>query len=307
MLTVQRSVPVATLANGHVLNLHVHEAAGAAGPTLALIGGVMGDQPLGSETIRRVLAALDPGALRGRILALPVANPYAYHMASRTTPIDSTNLNRVFPGDANGTFTEQLAEVIWREVAARCDAMIAFHSGGAFETVDYTYVFDDLPLARAFGTPLLLPGPTYPGSLAHVAHERGIRMVVGELGGGQQRTEWYVERGVRGAQNVMRHLGMLEGTPDVPERQILAEERVVLRPHHGGVLLSAVDATSLGHTVAGGSELGMVVNPHTFEIMERFVAPYEASILALVRERVVPVEVGQYAYIVANGATARPV
>jgi hypothetical protein len=130
--------------------------------------------------------------------------------------------------------------------------------------------------------------------------------VVAELGGGQQDTEVFVERGIHGAHNVMRYLGMLEGIPELPARQMLAEERVVLRPHSGGMLLSDLDASRLTETVPSDTVLGRIISPYSFEELERFVAPYEASILALVRARVSPIEVGSYAFIVANGATACP-
>ena len=42
-----------------------------------------------------------------------------------------------------------------REFLGRIDVLIDLHAGGAMPTVDYTYVFDDEALSRAFGTKLL--------------------------------------------------------------------------------------------------------------------------------------------------------
>ena len=47
--------------------------------------------------------------IRGRLLLLPVANPRAYAQNRRFTPIDELNLNREFPGDPKGNYTQQLA------------------------------------------------------------------------------------------------------------------------------------------------------------------------------------------------------
>src|SRR5579862_2193667 len=68
-------IPVATLANGHRLTLHVHELrAEQEGPTLLVVAGIMGDQPTGVETARRAALLLESGSelRRGRVLVLPV-------------------------------------------------------------------------------------------------------------------------------------------------------------------------------------------------------------------------------------------
>src|SRR2546423_2703533 len=71
-------IPVFTLANGHDVVLHVHEVKGSqAGPTVGLIAGVHGDEPLSIEIVRRIVVETDPSTLRGSILAISVANPYA--------------------------------------------------------------------------------------------------------------------------------------------------------------------------------------------------------------------------------------
>src|SRR5579875_154068 len=92
-----RTIPVHTLANGHQLVLHVHEMeSGRPGPTLGVIATIHGDEPLSIEIVRRLLQEVDLSRLRGRIRALPVANPYAYQSSTRNLPLDMSNLNRIF-------------------------------------------------------------------------------------------------------------------------------------------------------------------------------------------------------------------
>lgn len=300
-------VPVATLANGHRLELFVHTLRGAGdGPTLGLVGGIHGDEPLGPETVRQVMASIDPARLRGAIVALPVANAYALQALTRNQPLDMTNLNRIFPGDPDGTITEQLAHVLCEELAGSWDALIDFHSGGNLATVDYAYIHDNDELARAYGTEVLFRGPSFPGSLGQWARDRGIRTVVSELGGGQQRNGHYLAKGVRGAHGVLRQLGMLDGAPARPDGQVIVTGMAVIRPHHGGTMLSEVDATRLGQRVAGGTVLARVVSPYTFEELEVITAPFDPSILVLVREPVTTVDAGDYGFMVADGATATP-
>ena len=302
-------IPVTTLANGHCLSLRVHELSTSRnGPTLLVVAGVMGDQPTGVETARRLTLRLerDNTLTCGRVLVLPVANPYAYQQHSRHTPLDMNNLNRFFPGHPEGLFSEQLAAAISEHLLGHADVLVALHSGGTFETTRYAYAFDDVELAASFGTELVLPGPSYPGTLALAAREGGIRVVVSELGGHGQTAE-AIDLGVRGIMNVLRKLGMAEGQIERPPRQLYCLNVQILRARHGGILLSTYSADALGQSVPVGAQLGTVLSPYTFEQLETLVSPFDPSLLALTREPVTHVEAGDYAFIVADGATARPI
>ncbi len=303
--TVER-VPVAPIANGHTLELVVHTIEGDGdGPTLGLVAGIHGDEPLGVETIRRFLEELP--SFRGRLVALPVANPYAFQALTRNTTLDMNNLNRVFPGTRDGMLTEQLAAAIVETLVPRIDYLIDLHSGGTLPTVDYVYLHDDNGLAEAFGCEILFHGPSYEGSLGDYARKHGVPTVVSELGGGQALNEHYIQKGLRGIRNVMIKLGMLDGEIVVPERQVVVEELIILRPHAGGLMLCNFDPTHLGESIAQGTELARTVSPYTFETLETFTAPFDPTLLVLTRDAVSKTDPGDYGLMVANGATARPV
>ena len=133
----------------------------------------------------------------------------------------------------------------------------------------------------------------------------GIPTLVSELGGGQQRNMHYLEKGIRGGLNVLKHLGMIDGAPDLPDVQTIVEEIVTIAPHHGGLMVSDFDAGDLLRTVGKGTELAHIYNPATLEELEVLRAPFEESILVLVRERFSTVDVGDYSFMIANGATGR--
>ena len=56
-----------------------------------------GSRPSGS-----CWSSLEEDDFQGEVVAIPVANPYAFQSLTRNTPLDMTNLNRVFPGDPDG-------------------------------------------------------------------------------------------------------------------------------------------------------------------------------------------------------------
>src|SRR5439155_1394505 len=84
-----RPIHVATLASGMDLVLPLHEIVGdKPGPTLGISAGIHGEEAVGAEVVYRFMQSLDPSALRGRLLVLPVANPFSYAATSRHTPSD---------------------------------------------------------------------------------------------------------------------------------------------------------------------------------------------------------------------------
>lgn len=300
-----RRVPVATLSNGHDFGITVHTVQGSGdGPRVCMVAGTHGDEPLTVETLRRLLLELEQLPLRGSVVAIPCTNPYAFHALSRHTPLDGADLNRQFPGDPDGSFSQQLAHAIWQEVQT-CDYLIDFHGSGNDSTVDYLYMHDDGPLAKAFGCEILYEGVSHPGSLGKVAMDNGIPALVSELGGGQQLNTHYLEKGVRGGLNVLKHLGMLDGEPELPENQVIVTEKVMMAPHNGGLMVSDFDAGNLCQTVPKDTVLARIYDTATLEELEVLRAPYEKSILILVRERFSTVDAGDYSFIIANGSGAR--
>ncbi len=302
-----KRVPVATLANGHNFELGLHLIRGPEdGPTLGVVGGTHGDEPLTVETVRVFLEEIEDLPLRGSVLAIACTNPYALQTLTRNTPVDMANLNRLFPGDPNGTFSEQLAHVIWEQIRI-CDALIDFHGSGNDSTVDYVYMHGSLPLAKAFGCEIVRDATAHAGSLSKIATDNNIPTLVSELGGGQQRNAHYLAKGVRGGMNVLKHLGMLDGEPELPAEQTLVEEIVTIAPHQGGLMISDFDAHDLLRTVAKGTVLARIYNPVTLELLETLEAPFDQSILVLGRDRFSTVDVGDYSFMVANGATGRTI
>ena len=87
------------------------------GPVLALVAGTHGAEYVPIVALQRLRASLAPATLRGTVILVHVANMPSY--LARTvyySPADGKNLNRVFPGRADGTLSERIAETITREI-----------------------------------------------------------------------------------------------------------------------------------------------------------------------------------------------
>jgi predicted deacylase len=302
-------IPVTTLVSGSELALTIHTFRGAAGPRVGVSAAIHGDETVGVEVLRRLAGLLAEAGndLRGTVRLLPVGNPLAYETNTRNTVLDQTNLNRVFPGDPDGWLTEQLAAKITDHFLVDLDAYVDLHAGGAYPVVDYVYLTNAPELSRAFGCRLLYrPADRYPGTTGGVAEGRGIPAVTVELGGGLYQEEDYARRVLDGIVNILRRLGVLSGEARPAPEQLLMRELAILRPHHGGILVPEVRVPDLGREVPGGTVLGRIYSPYTFEPLEEIRAPFDRSLLVLLRDNLAPIQPGGYMYMIGNGATAEP-
>ncbi len=304
--TVER-IPVARLVDGSEMAFTIHTFRGGEGPVVGMSAAIHGDETIGPEALRRLGALLEQPdrELRGTVRMIPVANPLAYEANTRNTPADHVNLNRVFPGDPDGWLTEQLAAKIAQHFLTDLDAYVDLHAGGAYPVVDYVYLTSTPPLSRAFGSRLLYrPNEPYPGTTATVADERGIPTVTVELGGGLYQEEEYARRNLDGLLNVLRSVGVLAEQPRPAPEQILMHDMAILRPHHGGILVPEVRVSDLACEVPGGTVLGRIYSPYTFELLETITAPFERSLLVLLRDNLAPIQPGAYMYMVGDASTA---
>src|SRR5262245_45148783 len=79
------------------------------GPTILFTGGIHGDEYEGQIAISRLAQTLDPASVQGRVIMIPAYNMPAVLNDTRLSPVDDRDMNRCFPGNARGTFSEMLA------------------------------------------------------------------------------------------------------------------------------------------------------------------------------------------------------
>ena len=283
-------IAVTTMLNGAALTLPLHVITGRRpGPTFGIVTNTHGDEFLPTMAIREFLHTLDTAELEGRLVIISVANPMATAAFGRLTPEQHgrTDLHEVYPGNPRGNTTQMIAAAITENVLNHVDALIDFHSGGSGgrlqARVDYNAKTPDdlkaknLALARAFGAPFVHENE-FSGAASHYLNSRGVPAVNPEVGGsylGPETTAFYVDAMISGLKGMMRHLGMLSGTPKLP-RQIhfdLAARREI-RPKHSGYLVSYYERVEeLGELVKAGTKLGEVVDLYSYKVLEELLAP----------------------------------
>jgi predicted deacylase len=298
--------PFSSLADGSEAALTLTEiSSGVDGPTVGISGAIHGNESTGTEVILELFRSLKDKPIKGRLLLLPVSNPWAFAKNRRHTPIDELNLNREFPGDAGGTLTQQLAVAIAKSFLEKIDVHIDLHSGTDRPTVDYVYLLNDERMSRAFGSKILyrpkegVSGTTFGGTTKSVTIDRrGIPATVIELGGGILDQRPYVQRGLAGVTNMLKTVGALPGDPTPPPKQIVVRGISLIRPTRGGWLETL--APPLGEEIAGGAPLGRVTSPYTFQELELIPNPVKRGIMILSHLSRNLVEPGDYGYMVGD-------
>lgn len=228
------------------------------GPTMWINGAIHGDEVVGIEIVRRVLADLSPKTFRGTLIAVPIVNVLGFMNGDRYLP-DRRDLNRSFPGSARGSLAGRIAHLMMTEVVGNCEVGIDLHSG-ADRRSNLPQIRADLEdartreLAGAFAAPVMLHARIRDGSLRHAARDRGATVLVYEGGEAWRFDEWAIEAGVAGIRRVLATLGMIDPVAeDPPEPSRHYDRTGWVRARRTGILHLEVQ---LGQQVAQGDRLG---------------------------------------------------
>ncbi len=257
------------------------------GPTLCLTAAVHGDELNGIEMVRRVLHEIDPEKLSGTIIGVPIVNVQGFRRGSRYLP-DRRDLNRHFPGRANGSAAARIAHSFFTHVIEKCDALIDLHTG-SFERSNLPQIRADLrdpdivTLTQGFGSMVVVHSAPTDGTLRYAATRAGIPTVTLEAGGPLQLELNEVKHGVKGIKTLVNTLGMIRKISLWGDPGPIYYRSSWVRVNDGGILLTDV---SLGSTVQQGDLLGTITDPMSNARTE-LRSPYSGRIIGMARNQVV--------------------
>ena len=196
------------------------------GPVLALIAGTHGYEYTSILALPRLRERLDSARLSGSVILVHMANPTTFYGRRIYYSPDGKNLNRVYPGRADGTISERIAHMITTEVIARATHLVDMHCGDGNESLrpySYWQVTGDAALdeagrqmALAFGLDHIVVDRERPADSArtlytsNTAVRRGKPAITVESGGMGLTDEASVRAQEAGALSVMAHLGIVE-------------------------------------------------------------------------------------------------
>lgn len=232
------------------------------GPTVFVSAALHGDEINGTGAIRSLICDHLFELERGTLILIPVVNILGFDRHSRYLP-DRRDLNRSFPGSADGSLASRMARLIFEGIVGRSDYGIDLHTASVRRT-NFPNVRADMSkpevarIAKAFGCEIVINSKGPEKSLRREAAAAGCPTIILEAGEVWKVERAVVEYTVRGVISVLVELGMVEAEPCQPAYEVLIEKTSWVRASHGGFLsfhVSPGDLVHKGDALATNSSL----------------------------------------------------
>lgn len=236
------------------------------GPTLVIFGGIHAAEYASIAAALEIGQTLKPETVKGCVIVVPVVNQAGFPIRSiYINPMDGVNLNRVFPGKANGSASEQIAAWLTQNVIKKADYFIDLHGGDLIEALVPFALFPEtgqpsvdktsLEMAQVFGIKYLVRKQATSGSTFSAVAGGGTPAILVESGGQGIWPRKAVLCLVRGVQRVMRQYGMLSGGKPAKVETVVLQEFIWLYSEHTGFWYPG---TEVGKDVQKGQVLGQI-------------------------------------------------
>lgn len=255
------------------------------GKNIVITAGVHGDEYNGVLSAQYLARILKNSDIAGCVTIIPTVNlsgmlHHSRNFFSSDPDVSDGNLNRYFPGNANGNEVQRYLHTLWHDLL-QPNAELAIDLHTQTSGVIYPlYIFADFRLkdainmARLMSPDAILDDPGEAGVLETVWNEHGIPSITVEIGVGRYTDISLVERTTDGIMNILKHYQLIAGTPDSIIPAIESARVTSLRAVQGGFILPQV---ALMQTVEKDQLLAVQYDSFGEEIHQYF-AP-EAGVL----------------------------
>lgn len=242
---------------------------------IAAMNGRSATDVYASYLIMKYLESLD--RIDGSVTFLPVASPLAFRLGVKVSPLDSRDLDTVFPGNEYGSVTERTAWEIWRRASAS-DFIIELRTGWqncSSHIVamhrDYIHVRN---LASQIALPYVAQSAGIRGALTTEAAHEGIPAVTVEMRGDTDQVDSQAAVEVREAiLNLMRIKDMIPGEKIESSNTLMGRLQHINSDTEGFF----VPKVNLGETVNSGDVIGQVQDKN------EIVTPHDGAVISVSR------------------------
>ena len=268
------------------------------GPKLLVGGCVHGDEVIGTEAVKTIAKQLTPEDISGIFIGAPITNIASYMSLARVdtleTPIGANDMSSLWQtGTLEGSMTERAAAFFRDKVMALVEYYIEIHSSavGSYNSPraiiagDYAELdpvvrrrIDELGIACNFEVIFKPESPSWKGMYfppRRFFEERGVAKIVLETGGAPTIDD--VETMKEGINNIMKHIDMIPGEPNLGNKQTYCGKLVAIRSNSGGIFRAAA---RLRDRVGKGDKLGEVTDVFD-NIVEEVIAPTNGIIVKI--------------------------
>ena len=264
------------------------------GPVLALVAGTHGYEYTSILALQRLLPRLDPARMSGAVILVHMANPPSFYGRRIYYGPDDKNLNRMYPGKAEGTVSERIAYALTTHVITPATHLADMHCGDGNESLrPYSYWtitgnagLDEASkqMALAFGLDHIVidrERPQDPAKSVYTSNTatlRGKPAITTESGGMGLTDPASVTAQEAGALSLIAHLGIMDAPSVRALHPIWIDRGEVLRAGVTGVWQPLVEKMQ---SVATGTLVGRVTDPFG-KVLQEIRAPFAGEMLYVV-------------------------
>ena len=256
-------------------------------PVLLVTAGMDGDEYAASEAALRLIEAIDPTRLAGRVMICPVLDPLSFEALHSQNPLDGLFLRHVFPGDLDGKPTQRLAYFIYHNFIQHADAWLDLHAVEAGEEATpfvWTIQGEDAEineqnrlLLQHAGPGLGLLRPPQPWEPAVPSITASTPLLISQAGARFRSDEHATEAHLAVARSVLAGMDMLPGVEQPAQPAIYLDHEALL-----------ADATGLwypalrpGETVRAGQVVGEILSLDGSQTLQQVLSSVDGIVLAV--------------------------
>lgn len=266
---------------------------------ISIVTGIHGDELEGQYVCFELQRRIEQNkeCLTGIVDIYPAMNPLGIDSITRGIPAFDLDMNRLFPGDIDGSMLEYVVARIMEDVAGS-DCVLDIHASNIYLTEIPQIRINELhqdtlvPMAEAanvdfiwiHGASTVLES-TFAYSLNHI----GTPVLVVEMGVGMRITRTYGDQMVDGIFHLMKKMGIWNGEVKSVRKPIISrkpEDVCYLNASVGGVFIPNVEH---GAKLKKDEIIGQIVDPLCGKVLDEVRTP-EDGMLFTIRDYPVVVE-----------------
>lgn len=257
---------------------------------ISIVTGIHGDELEGQyvcyELSRRIHA--DKSMLTGIVDIYPALNPLGVDSITRGIPMFDLDMNRIFPGNTEGSMAEYVAAKAIADIAGS-DICIDIHASNIYlrelsqVRISEITAKELVPLARRLNIDYIWvhqAATVLESTLAHSLNSIGTKTLVVEMGVGMRVTKELGDQLTDGIFVLMKDLGIWKGEVITPKKPIESEDGNVhfLNASASGIFLPGISHSKM---VKNGEQIGEIVDPLSGKVLQKIYSPCNGLVFTL--------------------------
>lgn len=256
-----------------------------------LLTGIHGDELEGQLVCHKVQERInaEPQNFHGTLDIYPALNPLGIDSITRGIPAFDLDMNRTFPGEADGTMTEYIASKILAD-ASGADFALDIHASNIFVRelpqvrIPPEWKESIMPYAKLLNMDLLWAcdnTSVQENSLVYSLNQGGTRAAVIDMGIGMSYTPLFAEQLTQGIFCLLKEMGMWTGSTIAPREPVCSDKEsdmTLLVSKTAGFFVRAVEC---GARVKKSDLLGQIINPLEGKVLAQIKAPCSGLLFTL--------------------------